>query len=131
MCGRLRRETVGPVRPPSGLESSAPKTFYRPELDGLRFFAFLAVYVNHTVIFGVTGHHQSVPDWVAHGMGVLGTAGSFGVDLFYVLSSYLTTELLLRERRVRGALDVRAFYVRRVLRIWPLYLSPSWPSPTR
>jgi peptidoglycan/LPS O-acetylase OafA/YrhL len=107
---------------PSGPQGSAPKAFYRPELDGLRFFAFLAVYVNHTVVFGVTGHHQRTPDWIAHGLGVVGTSGSFGVDLFYVLSSYLITELLLRERRARGALDVRAFYVRRVLRIWPLYL---------
>ena len=111
------------MRPTSAPASSAQKAFYRPELDGLRFFAFLAVYVNHTVTFGVNGHHRSMPDWVAHAMGVVGTTGSFGVDLFYVLSSYLITELMLRERRLRGALDVRAFYVRRVLRIWPLYLS--------
>jgi peptidoglycan/LPS O-acetylase OafA/YrhL len=41
--------------------------------------------------------------------------------LFFVLSSYLITELLLRERALRGFLDVKAFYIRRMLRIWPLY----------
>ena len=50
-------------------------------------------------------------------------AGSFGVDLFFVLSAYLITELLLRERDQRGTLNVRSFYARRILRIWPLYFS--------
>src|SRR5260370_19912385 len=48
-------------------------------------------------------------------------AGVFGVDLFFVLSAYLITELLLREKEQCGALDVRGFYLRRMLRIWPLY----------
>jgi peptidoglycan/LPS O-acetylase OafA/YrhL len=47
--------------------------------------------------------------------------GAFGVDLFFALSAYLITELLLREKHQRGTLDVRAFYIRRILRIWPLY----------
>jgi len=99
---------------------AAATRFYRPELDGLRFFAFLAVYIEHTVGFGV-GHHSRLPDWLGNLMGAIGIAGTFGVDLFFVLSSYLITELLLRERAVRGALDIKAFYVRRILRIWPLY----------
>ena len=48
-------------------------------------------------------------------------AGALGVDLFFALSSYLITELLLRERRSCGVIDIRAFYIRRILRIWPLY----------
>jgi peptidoglycan/LPS O-acetylase OafA/YrhL len=98
---------------------SAP--FYRPELDGLRFFAFLAVYVVHTVGFGIEHPHKYLPNWLGDLMGTIGLAGVFGVDLFFVLSSYLITELLLRERAARGELDVKAFYVRRMLRIWPLY----------
>jgi peptidoglycan/LPS O-acetylase OafA/YrhL len=90
-------------------------------LDGLRFLAFLAVYVNHTFLFGVDGHHQHLPDRLAHLLGTVGVAGAFGVDLFFVLSAYLITELLLRERISRGQVDVPAFYVRRILRIWPLY----------
>ena len=48
-------------------------------------------------------------------------AGGFGVDLFFVLSSYLITELLIREYNHYGKVDVRSFYIRRALRIWPLY----------
>jgi peptidoglycan/LPS O-acetylase OafA/YrhL len=48
-------------------------------------------------------------------------AGAFGVDLFFALSAYLITVLLIREKEVRGRIDVKAFYVRRILRIWPLY----------
>jgi peptidoglycan/LPS O-acetylase OafA/YrhL len=95
--------------------------FYRPELDGLRFFAFFAVYINHTFLFGVGGHHHRVSDRAANLLGSVGVAGAFGVDLFFVLSAYLITELLLRERLLRGEVDVKAFYVRRILRIWPLY----------
>jgi peptidoglycan/LPS O-acetylase OafA/YrhL len=102
-----------------GQARAAP--FYRPELDGLRFFAFLAVYMVHTVGFGVEHPHKHLPNWLGDLFGTIGLAGVFGVDLFFVLSSYLITELLLRERAVRGELDVKAFYIRRILRIWPLY----------
>jgi peptidoglycan/LPS O-acetylase OafA/YrhL len=112
-----------PVRPEGDPQPSAPRSFYRPELDGLRFLAFLAVYVNHTVMFSASTHHQRVSETMVRVLGTIGTSGAFGVDLFYVLSSYLITELLLRERRAKGSLDVKAFYVRRVLRIWPLYLT--------
>jgi peptidoglycan/LPS O-acetylase OafA/YrhL len=43
--------------------------------------------------------------------------------LFFLLSSYLITELLLREKDATGRLDVLAFYKRRILRIWPLYFT--------
>lgn len=46
---------------------------------------------------------------------------SFGVAVFFLLSAYLITELLLRERELTGRIDVRSFYLRRALRIWPLY----------
>jgi len=120
---RAACELRDPVCPEGDPQPSAPRSFYRPELDGLRFFAFLAVYVNHTVMFSASTHHQRVSETMVRVLGTIGTSGAFGVDLFYVLSSYLITELLLRERRTTGVLDVGAFYVRRVLRIWPLYLS--------
>jgi peptidoglycan/LPS O-acetylase OafA/YrhL len=110
-----------PGGPPDAGAVGASPAFYRPELDGLRFFAFLAVYLNHTLLFGVGGHHQHMSDRLAHLLGTIGTAGAFGVDLFFALSAYLITELLLRERQARQRLDVRAFYLRRILRIWPLY----------
>ena len=70
---------------------------YRPELDSLRFFAFLAVYVNHTLIYDPT--HG--PIWKRL-LGGIGTVGAFGVDLFFVLSAYLITDLLLRETERTG-----------------------------
>jgi peptidoglycan/LPS O-acetylase OafA/YrhL len=112
---------AAPALAPAEPAAAPAPSFFRPELDGLRFFAFLAVYLNHTFQFGVTGHHQHMPDALAHALGTVGMAGAFGVDLFFALSAYLITELLLRERQARGRLDVKAFYVRRILRIWPLY----------
>jgi peptidoglycan/LPS O-acetylase OafA/YrhL len=41
--------------------------------------------------------------------------------IFFLLSSYLITELLIRERNATGSIHLRAFYARRILRIWPLY----------
>lgn len=82
--------------------------FYVPELDSLRFFAFFGVFLCHLI------HEMGYGD-------VLSNIGGFGVDLFFTLSAYLITELLMREKERFGRLDVRAFYLRRILRIWPLY----------
>jgi peptidoglycan/LPS O-acetylase OafA/YrhL len=95
--------------------------FYRPELDVLRFFAFFAVFLfhfSHSVEFYVA---HGVPRYIAVAANGLIQGGVFGVDLFFALSAYLITELLLREKSEFGRLDVRAFYLRRILRIWPLY----------
>ncbi len=100
------------------------QAFYRPELDGLRFFAFFAVFMSHTLLqVGEGEHHRRLSGAVVTAIRTLKTAGGFGVDLFFVLSAYLITELLLRERRARGAVDVKAFYLRRLLRIGPLYFT--------
>ena len=87
------------------------KTFYRPELDVLRFFAFLMVFIHHAAQGASQGR---LVQYVLE-------AGRFGVALFFMLSAYLITELLLREREKTGSIHVKAFFVRRVLRIWPLY----------
>ncbi len=100
---------------------STASRFYRPELDGLRFLAFLAVYINHTLSFGDETQHHHLPALFANALGTAGIAGAFGVDLFFVLSAYLITELLLREYTTSGHLNVKNFYIRRMLRIWPLY----------
>ncbi len=102
--------------------ASSKISFYRPELDALRFFAFLAVFLNHLP-------HPTDSSYAAHHLSAFTTklvnaifvAGAYGVDLFFCLSAYLITSLLLRERDVTGQLDVKAFYLRRILRIWPLY----------
>jgi peptidoglycan/LPS O-acetylase OafA/YrhL len=104
-------------------EFPVPKaSFYKPELDVLRFFAFFGVFVTHFMnrwdadISSL--HNSSLTSKIVLS---LVHAGAYGVDLFFVLSAYLITELLLREKEIRGSLDVRAFYIRRILRIWPLY----------
>lgn len=73
----------------------------RPELDGLRGLAILLVMVSHG---GWTPLHAS---------------GTTGVTIFFTLSGYLITALLLQERHVAGRIDLRAFYVRRVRRLAP------------
>jgi peptidoglycan/LPS O-acetylase OafA/YrhL len=64
---------------------------------------------------------HGIPRAIALAATSLIEGGVFGVDLFFVLSAYLITELLLREKDAYGSLDVRGFYLRRILRIWPLY----------
>jgi len=87
-------------------------------LDVLRFFAFLGVFLFHA--FSSAPAARGGPSWIAFA-NRLNYAGVFGVDLFFVLSAYLITELLLREKRQFGRLNIGAFYSRRILRIWPLY----------
>jgi len=59
--------------------------------------------------------------WLQSAQTVIGDAGGFGMCLFFLLSAFLITELLRREHEVTGGLRLGAFYLRRILRIWPLY----------
>lgn len=105
---------VAPARAP------ASQRFYQPELDGLRFYAFLGVFVCHTLPFEASfyhGLHLPMP-WL---WGAIVKAGAAGVDLFFALSAFLITSLLLKEREETGDISLRLFYLRRILRIWPLY----------
>lgn len=98
--------------------------FYHPELDALRFFAFLVVFFHHALPTDASLYTTSgIPAELARWLLLAKHAGAYGVDLFFALSSYLITELLIREYHHRGSIDIRAFYVRRALRIWPLYFA--------
>lgn len=108
-------------------EVSAPISGYRPELDVVRFFAFLLVFLHHTshdvIAFNQPGPLHTFLGW--RGWAVftaLSNACGMGLCLFFCLSAFLITELLLRERDKYKAISVRNFYIRRVLRIWPLYI---------
>jgi peptidoglycan/LPS O-acetylase OafA/YrhL len=97
---------------------------YHPELDLLRFVAFLAVFMHHALprdagLYIRQGLSPAATQWLLTAK----EAGAFGLDLFFALSSYLITELLLREYANRGSINVTAFYIRRALRIWPLYFT--------
>jgi peptidoglycan/LPS O-acetylase OafA/YrhL len=100
--------------------ADTPRRFYQPELDGLRFYAFLGVFVFHALPQRPDFYrslHLPLPSlWAA-----VAKSGASGVDLFFTLSAFLITVLLLRERRQTGGISLRLFYIRRILRIWPLY----------
>jgi len=95
----------------------ASRRYYRPELDALRFFAFLCVFFFHRMDYVPTDPVRN--SWMYR----IGNIGPFGVPVFFLLSAFLITELLLRERQRVGSIHVKAFYIRRILRIWPLYFA--------
>jgi peptidoglycan/LPS O-acetylase OafA/YrhL len=97
--------------------------FYRPELDALRFLAFLFVFLRHTTPMTSDWYARKLhlPAIAAEFCANVSALGSFGVYLFFLLSAYLITVLLLREKERYGKLHVPQFYGRRALRIWPLY----------
>ncbi len=110
--------------PSSSRRADSKHTFYHPELDALRFVAFLAVFMHHALprdarVYLEKGFSPVATEWLLAAK----EAGAFGLDLFFALSAYLITELLLREHASRGTFSVSAFYVRRALRIWPLYFT--------
>jgi peptidoglycan/LPS O-acetylase OafA/YrhL len=80
--------------------SAAPHLGYRPSLDGLRAFAVLVVMAHHAYVPGFRG-------------------GAIGVDVFFVLSGFLITSLLLEEWQKSSDISLRRFYLRRVLRLIP------------
>ena len=79
---------------------------FRPALDGVRAVAILMVLLVHTGAFLVPGNDDH-----------LLPAGALGVDLFFVLSGFLITSLLLERRSERH--PIASFYLRRALRLLP------------
>jgi peptidoglycan/LPS O-acetylase OafA/YrhL len=82
-----------------------------PGLNELRFIAWLAVFLGH-VEQGKELFHYPHRYWIH---------GRLGVVLFFVISGFLISYLLLSEKWAFGGVSVKDFYVRRILRIWPLY----------
>ena len=78
---------------------------YRPALDGLRGIAVLGVLAFHS------GSNKFIPG--------LYPGGKYGVDIFFVLSGYLITGLLLAEQTRTGTISLKKFYMRRALRLLP------------
>src|SRR5918997_4855225 len=94
------RGAAGRVRRPAGT-GSLP---YLPGLDGLRALAVIAVLL----------YHAGLP-WIP--------GGFLGVEVFFVISGYLITSLLLAEWHGRGRVDLKAFWLGRARRLLPaLYL---------
>lgn len=89
--------------------------YYRPELDVFRFSAFMMVFIVHRMDFIPIDPAQHY--WLYN----LCSLGDLGVPVFFLLSAFLITELLFREGDETGTIQPKAFYLRRILRIWPLY----------
>ena len=94
-----------------------------PGLNGIRAIAAIAVIVAHTtILLGTFGLDPflfgSTPEGTPRGTDLAG----FGVSMFFALSGFLITYLLLLEKQ-KQEVDIKSFYIRRVLRIHPLYYS--------
>lgn len=81
-------------------DASSARSWYRPDITGLRSFAIVPVVAFHAGATFLPG-------------------GFIGVDVFYVISGFLITTLLVSEAEQTGAIDLRAFWARRVRRLVP------------
>ncbi len=91
---------------------------YFPGLNGLRALAALSVLWGHTFqdTFGIWREKSgNIIQTNTHGL------FADGVTLFFVISGFLITFLLLKELEKSGTINVPKFYMRRILRIWPIY----------
>ena len=113
-------ETYAPRMEVARAKTEALETVTRPvhdipSLDGLRAVSIALVVLSHT--------KAVLPAWVADAgffRYVVG-GGLHGVEIFFVLSGYLITTLLVREYERTGAVSLRRFYARRALRIFPAF----------
>jgi peptidoglycan/LPS O-acetylase OafA/YrhL len=114
--------------------TAAPQRIYFKNLDFLRFLAAYMIILLHSY-FGWKEHFTASPfanflsasalakvELVTHNF-------SFGVDIFFIISGFLLTYLLLAEHEKTGKVDVVKFYIRRAFRIWPLYFFMLLTAP--
>lgn len=89
-------------------------------LNTLRFFAFFAVFLSHSIYW----FRYSFPNKyieIIHRHFFMN--GNLGVNFFFVLSGFLITWLLFIEKENNKTVEILAFYLRRTLRIWPIYFT--------
>ncbi len=84
-------------------------------LSALRFFAAFFVVMHHSETIRRKNGFDNL-EWLS-----LFRNGGSAVTFFFVLSGFLITYLLLKENHKRGTVSVKKFYIKRTLRIWPLY----------
>jgi peptidoglycan/LPS O-acetylase OafA/YrhL len=89
---------------------------YFPGLNGLRFIAAFLVIANHIETVKFHSGYENYMDYP-----FFTSIGGLSVTLFFVLSGFLITYLLLLEKERSGSINVPRFYIKRILRIWPLY----------
>jgi len=96
--------------------SNNTEKVYFQGLYGLRFVAAAAVVISHIEQIKLNHKYFSLFNFP-----VINNFGFCGVILFFVLSGFLITYLLLAEKENKGTISVKKFYIRRILRIWPVY----------
>jgi peptidoglycan/LPS O-acetylase OafA/YrhL len=98
--------------------SASPRIYFK-NFDGLRCFAAMAVICAHFVT--VFGPEVAMGSWTRILLTLDNSGAEAGVNFFFVLSGFLITYLILADPAHENAGFIPAFYLRRVLRIWPLY----------
>ena len=91
--------------------NKGPREYFKG-LNGIRAVAAVGVMISHSL--------QEMHNFGFKRMSAL-QFGGIGVTIFFTLSGFLITYLLLKEIENYKTIDIRKFYLRRVLRIWPLY----------
>jgi peptidoglycan/LPS O-acetylase OafA/YrhL len=98
--------------------------FFLPGLNGIRGIGILGVIVSHTVLaLNKFGLDNTILGTTADGHARGLDFSHYAVTMFFVLSGFLITTLLIKEKQLTGKMSVKNFYIRRILRIWPLYYS--------
>lgn len=96
------------------------KRIFFPNLDGIRTIAFLMVFVGHCYSrFPL--HNKYTDPFLNSLVDRFTILSNMGVNLFFVLSGFLISYLLFDENDLFGKINIKKFYVRRILRIWPVY----------
>ena len=90
-----------------------------PALDGLRALSIGLVVLGHAHSAGYFSAHEKM---LGMSLSFLGRAAQIGVDVFFVISGFLITTLLINERQRYNRIDIGAFYRRRAFRVLPAYL---------
>src|SRR4051812_19989142 len=85
---------------------TAKSNDYFPSLDGLRAISIILVFLSHLLIYSKLTTTSPVP-------------GGLGVTIFFFISGFLITNLLLAEYRKSHEINLRLFYIRRLLRLYP------------
>ncbi len=93
----------------------AKSKLYFPQLDSIRGLSFIAIFLFHAVII------SDKPFFLSGFIRYLYSNLPLGLEVFFVLSSFLLTWLGLNEYQKRGNFSFKNYFTRRALRIWPLY----------